>query len=99
MADSVNIFNPFWTFFFIFFLLYNIFFLFHHFSFYSPEKKAIPFKPQKLTKAPKQGPMIARTTDELPIPKGIPLLANSPDEIPKNIPGQRMPATAYQVEN
>tara|TARA_R110001592_G_scaffold18816_17_gene77878 strand:- start:4869 stop:5168 length:300 start_codon:yes stop_codon:yes gene_type:complete len=98
MADSVNIFNPFWTFFFIFFLFYNIFFLFHHFSFHTEEKKAPPFIPQKQVIDPKQGPRVATKTSELP-DYGQQLIANSPDIIPKppqgQTTGQTLPATAY----
>lgn len=94
MADSVNIFNPFWTFFFVFFLFYNIFFMFHHFSFHTGEKKSQPFIPQKEVIAPKQGPRVATTTSELP-DYGQQLIANTPDTIPKAQPGKPLPATAY----
>ena len=94
MADSVNIYNPFSTFFFIFFLFYNIFFLFHHFSFHSPEKKIPPFVPQKEVIAPREGSGIATKTSELP-DYGQQLIANTPDTIPQPIENQPQPLTAY----
>lgn len=94
MANSVNIYNPFWTFFFIFFLFYNIFFLFHHFSFHTGEKKATPFIPQKEVIAPLRGPVVARKTSELP-DYGQQMLANTPNIIPKQQPGQPSPDSAY----
>ena len=94
MTDSVNIYNPFWTFFFIFFLFYNIFFLIHHISFYTSEKKAVPFIPQKEVVAPELGPRVATKNSELP-DYGQELIANAPNAIPQIIPGKPIPATPY----
>lgn len=94
MTDKVNIYNPFWTFFFIFFLLYNLFLLVHHFSFSSGEKKIVPFKPQKETVPLNYIRPVATKNTQLP-DYGQQLIANSTDIIPPLVKGKPEIPTAY----
>lgn len=95
MSNNVNIYNPFWTFFFIFFLIYNIFLIVHHFSFNASQKSVVPFKPQQETIPLKYIRPVATKNSQLP-DAGQVMIANSPDVIPKIVPGKPEIPTAYQ---